>query len=149
MTEPAAPPTRKTPEQILAQLIALLASIIYAVIDASHLPRACRRRLRAAFAEYFASLAAQLATPGHHAPRAAKPTRPAKPAKSRANPHTQPAKPRAPAPPRIPRRHTTPHGHPPYLSCPRPDARPAATALITPTPRIFQKSAQTLANSLV
>ena len=147
MTEPAAPPTPKTPEQLLAQLIELLASILYAVIDASHLPGPCRRRLRAAFAAYFASLAALLATPGQpHVPHAASR------AQSRATPCSQPAKP--PAQTRIQRRQTTPiqasapsqtpsRQRPPYPT----RARPSPTACTTANPRNFQKPAQTASNS--
>ena len=60
MTNPAAPPTLTTPEQILTRLIAVLSGIIYALIDASLLPRAMRNHLRREFATYFADLTARL-----------------------------------------------------------------------------------------
>ena len=60
MTNPAAPPTLTTPEQILTRLIAVLSGVIYALIDASLLPRAMRNHLRREFATYFADLTARL-----------------------------------------------------------------------------------------
>ena len=66
-----------TREELITRLIAVLSTIIDALIDASLLPRATRKHLRALCAAYFAHLTALLTTPAPvrvaRAPRAAKP----------------------------------------------------------------------------